>query len=479
MSHPGQGLDLILDTRLDVLAQAVDEVQSVITAMVEQRDRLRAVTDFLSEGGFLRRREDDLLEQIGDVTTRINVLLRPLAGPTSTALPQVADAEPSASPRPESDQQQRLQAMLESAECATKKVKEIATERGQAYGAFQDVRRWSVAGLVDTALSEAARDYQLLIDKIRRAESPWRRYQVEMPRRGHELFSRYLELLAGMAVRGIGLDAALMPDVDALVQLLMGPVPPQNKPTEQQRSPLALMGTLGARHMPLGYPDWSLWALPLVGRSAGDLVATNLLPADVDNQLRALCADLYAQYVLGPSYLHAAIFLEFDPSSEPPTPDAPPDPLRAAVLLEQLPSMYGDTDEANRKLVETIVERVAAEWRRARAAVGGAEPTLSGQGQDTVDAFLHDLAQFPEVAYPIGYLAEHADTGRDLLSGAAPDVPAMPLRDLVTAMWLARLETPTAARHIHQRAKTVARQGQGAAPTSANRVAPGRGGTWA
>jgi hypothetical protein len=474
-------LDLILETRLDVLAQAIEEVNCVLNAMAVQNKCLTEVGEFLADAGALRRAEDNLLQLIGDAKNRVDVLLRSSASSAPAVTRLGGPPRPSSLSQADLDRQRRLQEVQEYVTNVTKEIDSLAKSRREAYGSFQDVWRWSVAGLAGPALREAVEDYQHLIRQIRTADSPWRRYQSEMPRLGHELFSRYLELLAGMAVRGFGVDPAVKSDADALIELLKGP---EGAPAEPLRSPLALMSSLG-RHIPLGYPEWSLWALPLVGRAVGDRVVKSLLPRELDKRLHVICADLYAQYVLGPSYLHAAIFLEFDPSPDPPAPNVPPDPLRAAVLLWNLRG-YGADDSETSELIEKIVAPVEREWGRARAAVGGQEQELEldGEEREVVGDFLENLKkEFPEIAYPIDNLGDLGDDGRELTKpGQGEDdgkMPPMQLRDLMSAMWLARLKDPSQARLIHQRAKTVPRHGQGPSPTRSGLGAQPWSGTWA
>lgn len=475
-------LDLILETRLDVLSQAIEEVNCVLNAIAVQNTCLTEVGEFLAEAGALRRAEDNLLQLIGDAKSRVDVLLRSSASSAPAVTWLGGPIRPPSLSQADLDRQRRLE---EVQQCATNVMNEIvslADSRRKAYGSFQDVWRWSVAGLGGPALKEAVDEYQRLIRQIRIADSPWRRYQSEMPRLGHELFSRYLELLAGMAVRGFGVDPTVQSDADALIELLKGG---EGASAEQLRSPLALMSSLGRRHIPLGYPQWSLWALPLVGRAVGDRVVKSLLPQELDDRLRVICADLYAQYVLGPSYLHAAVFLEFDPSPDPPGPNVPPDPLRATVLLWNLRG-YGADDGETRQRIEKIAAPVEREWRRARAAVGGQdqELELDGEDREVVEGFLAKLKkEVPEIAYPIDNLGDLGDVGREFTKPGQDEdegkMPAMQLRDLMSAMWLERLKDPSQARLIHQRAKTAPRQGQGPSPTRSGLGAQPWTGTWA
>ena len=75
------------------------------------------------------------------------------------------------------------------------------------------------------------------------------------------------------------------------------------------------------------------------------------------------------------------------------------------------------------------------------------------------------------------------DVGREFTKPGQDEdegkMPAMQLRDLMSAMWLERLKDPSQARLIHRRAKTAPRQGQGPSPTRSGLGAQPWTGTWA
>jgi hypothetical protein len=459
-------LDLILTTRLDVLEEAVKEVDTVIKAMEGQKATLAMVADFLDSdienpSAFLLQAENRLLEHLNVMRGELEIYLRSVPAPPP----------PPSSPDGSSEQgskvvtiRDRMQTTHREVERARAEIAEIATRRSEVQLAFRDVDRWSVASLNNAPLQAAAIDYRNVINEIRRAKDPWRRYESEIPRRGHVLFGRYLELVAGIAVRGFGLGKALTAEADDLINHLIRPLQEEDQPRRTQRSPLALMGMLGKRHFPLGYPEWSLWALPLVGRTVGDLLVTSMIQREperwqaIDSKTRVLCADLYAQFVLGPSYLHAAVFLEFDPAPEPMSEDAPPDTQRAALLMEKLPELEGGTA---REVLTDIAERIGREWRRARLAVGGEEQPLTDAQRAVVEDFLTEMTKsYPYVAFEVEYMEEIADRGRQLAEppeGRSRLPSNLSLHKLICAMWLARLEHPKQARRIHEQAKKVAR----------------------
>jgi hypothetical protein len=429
-------LDLILRTRLELLEQAVDEVSKIIEAMRDQRERLGKVEECLRPGGQLSSSEKKIRTTLGDAATRLDTVLDEDSaglgnvdrGLLNEAQQFLLDAKPSLS--------------------------QLSTDRSRAYESFQGIRRWSIAGLPDQELNEAAQDYRRLLADIRRSAEPWQRYAAQLRGRGQELFTLYLELLGGMAVRGLGLDAAaLVGDVQMLVRHLMQPLGSAARKAPQPRSPHVLMGT---RHRPLGYPEWSLWALPLVGRTAGEyLIREGTFETAVPEQLRVLCADLYALHALGPSYAPAALFLELDPG-EAPT-GVLPDSIRARVLLKKLTQLG---DGSVRKSLEWIAKQLAEPWSRARLAVRGRNTSLDQSEREVLEEFFIELRDgFKEIAYETRWLSEAEHLGRKLAEGGEGlDNLAPSPRDLITAIWLARLENPTRARLIHSRAKIVAQR---------------------
>jgi hypothetical protein len=480
MPPEARELDLILKIRLDVLDQAVEEVKRVITEVTDQAARLAAVEEFLFSAGDVGQAVKKLNVNLGDVQTRVAALLDDQSSAADAARPTGAHQP---APSLSEGDRQLLSSVQEAAASATWELKELTARRAGAdtsFAKFQEIWRWSVAGLRDDALQEAVRDYQMLIDRIRTADKPWRHYHSVMPRLDDKLFSRYLELVGSIAVRGFGLDPNGQSDVHTLIWLVKGP---EHRTAESPRSPLALMSSLGRRHIPLGYPAWSLWALPLLGRTAGEQVVASLLPKECDHRLRVICGDLYAQYVLGPSYLHAAIFLEFDPRAEAPRANLPPDSLRATVLLRNLRE-YGAGDSTDSQLIEGIAAPVEREWRRARAAVGGQERDLDTEDREVVDGFVRSLTnEYGERGFQDEDLAGLPDAATDLLMAGQDDsaarVSAMPLRDLMGAMWIARLREPSKARLIHGQAKTATRQGQGKSPNHIGLGTSPRGTQWA
>ncbi|ONI83126.1 hypothetical protein ALI144C_16605 [Actinosynnema sp. ALI-1.44] len=179
---------------------------------------------------------------------------------------------------PGSKRRDRVDDVLAHVKKALALVDELIEFRHSAYGSFQDVRRWTVADLEVGALSTAVSDYQQLINDIHKAANPWQRYHTELPQHGQELFTRYLEPLAGMAVRGFGLDEKVMAEVGSQLQRLMAPTgQPNDIETRALRADLLIVN---------GDPEPALSEADTVLASApGNPVSHLLVAVALVNQL--------------------------------------------------------------------------------------------------------------------------------------------------------------------------------------------------
>jgi hypothetical protein len=454
MAQNGTQLDPILTTRLQLLERAVDEVKGITEEMEKQHQHLEAVGEQLRPGGTMFKLEQKLEAALGDAETRLNVVLghepeegadpEPLQGVSQDAEDWLREARRYLS-KPEED-----------ADSVRAALNHLRAERTKAFKSFRDVRRWSVAGLQHDELSKAAWEFDWLIKDISKSPEPWRRYQKELRGRGEELFSRYLELLGGMAVRG--LQADVRDDGVELRSLVLtaGAVDLPSLP----RSPV-LMGT---RHLPLGYPEWNLWTLPLSGQPIAEKLIAQQQPrifqTEVPEHLLVYCADAYVLHVLGPSYAFAAIFVALHPDDVPG--EGPSDPVRAQLLLGRLPQL--DDADPVRKSLEGIRQQLEGPWRQARAAFGGQDQPLPEGDRQILDTFFAELRKdFDFSAYDATRLSDAEELSKQLLAEEKelPEETTAGLKDLLLAIWLARLEVldPDKARSIHRKANSVRRRG--------------------
>src|SRR5215471_333871 len=252
--------DPILEARLGLLEQALDEVDKIRQAMTQQRSCLNEVQRFLDGDAEIRQHRSELSIVLKQVLARVEESSRD----QGDGMDEPPDGEAS-------EAVTMLQKALEH-------INKLEQARNDARKEFREIRRWSVAGLADLQLNTAAAQYRAQVNNIRRSVDLWQAYEQELRGRGEELFIAYLDLLSSMAVRGFGIDAEFARDREALLNLLLQP---RGYLTEMPTFPAANLLT-GTEHVQLGYLNWSLWALPLIARHAGqDLIDRNAFATEI------------------------------------------------------------------------------------------------------------------------------------------------------------------------------------------------------
>src|SRR5262249_28587276 len=153
--------------------------------------------------------------------------------------------------------------------------------------------------------------------------------------------------------------------------------------------------------------------------------------------------DVYLLYVLGPSYAYAAIFVGLDPDDVSGAPL--PDSVRAQVLIGQLARLH-ESEPVQQSLAK-IAEQLTQPWSQARKAFDGEDIALGQRDHQVVEEYFAELrGNFSEAAYDAERLAEAERLSEQLVEGEQALKNAKPnLKDLLTAIWLARLEHPDQA----------------------------------
>ena len=152
----------------------------------------------------------------------------------------------------------------------------------------------------------------------------------------HELFVEYIDLIRGVLMRDAGLDRDLCRIADRIIGTwqfsdhVWGSI---SIPAEDERRSMS-----AAQLIRLGFPEWSVWSLPLIAREFGHVFVRKYdrINSDIDKaakvgvadeaDLRSWAADVFATSVMGSAYPWAAMLLRVDPN------DAR-DQTRVAVML--------------------------------------------------------------------------------------------------------------------------------------------------
>jgi hypothetical protein len=127
-----------------------------------------------------------------------------------------------------------------------------------------------------------------------------------------------------------------------------------------------------ARIIRLGFPEWTIWTLPLAAHELGHVVAVGRIAPLLEKESAAgfdkyhiqLCfADAFATFVIGPAYACAAILMRFDPLAAINPEDKRLMLKRAECVLRMLEGMNKAAGQTNP--YGGIIQRLRAEWQDA------------------------------------------------------------------------------------------------------------------
>lgn len=214
------------------------------------------------------------------------------------------------------------------------------------------------------------------------ARTLWRDFEKLLDDQARPLFVEYVEFLGGLTVRETGLDDRIC-DMSELLLSGVGERAFLSIPA----STAALGGAMRSV-IKLGFPEWSVWGLPLVAHEAGVAVWTDsedlylrreeirdAVPGDRDeHEVAELFGDAFAAYTMGPAYGCAALLLRLQPHrDEPRRANDARDVERARLILGVLHERAGDPEGG----MAAFVRRVTQLWQDATAtlaAASGADP---------------------------------------------------------------------------------------------------------
>jgi hypothetical protein len=252
------------------------------------------------------------------------------------------------------------------------------------------------------------------------------------------LFDEYVELLGGLALRDAGFDADLCRIADEVVKVLETNSQLLTIPSGSERQ-----GESPAHLIRIGFPDWSIWALPLVAHEFGHIFLHEALSRDFDDDkvdaTKRLCmADAFATLTLGPAFAAAAFLMRLEPSS-----CTTADPLvarRAATIRASLVKL----DELHPTVLPLgeLTGTLAQHWSDsvvAAAEAGQPGAAFDDTGAGEVVELVHDTL-LPGIVFPVkewNTIEDWSDalgTGGRIERLGAPD-----LRFALNAAWVARL----------------------------------------
>lgn len=281
----------------------------------------------------------------------------------------------------------------------------------------------------------------------------WEEYSRTVFRESNAVFCEYLDFLSGLALRDTGLDQGMCRIADRLLR--NGANLPDDFTWNSLTIPAqreALQATL-AKIVRLGFPEWTIWALPLAGHEFGHVAVTiKKIESFVSqrarteperHRLQVCLADAFATHMMGPAYACAVILLRLDPTTAFAQGDDRLTEKRARVVLAMLNHMDAQAEPTEQGSYGAIHDKLQSEWNEALRQVDGND-TLSPQEEadikDWVDLISNTMGFFrmmPASKWPrVEELAASLEPGKVdhvRLKGDSP-------RIVLNAAWKRRIE---------------------------------------
>ena len=303
----------------------------------------------------------------------------------------------------------------------------------------------------------------------------WKQYEDLLEEQARPLFGEYVDFLGGLTLRDTALEDRVCEMTDVLVEGFFA-----NALAVPTRG--WALGNAMSSVIKLGFPEWTVWGIPLVAHEVGLGFAgssnelgqgiTRMLEEHAQQgwtvrQLRVLFADAFAAYMMGPAYACAIILLRLQPyHHESDSSDEPSDVDRARLVLDIVGRLVsGDS-------YDEMVDRLDRLWGGAvvnLAPVGEAEEAREAvEGSSPEDQY---LKSFPGVV--LGWLEQQSwikkfgaeqwsgtESWREALLVEPFDSEAVVVTEesdavlvLLNAAWRARLTNPQSAQQIALRVR--------------------------
>lgn len=453
--------DLILQIRLDAMEMNLKQVKSVIASVQERQDEIFHLYDWLNDNPNNLRTELEIARQGAEASfnrleglIRINAELKTSLEPVQTDLKQVLAVIA------EADEQAKIAAKIvkEMCERSVSIGKDSGKTLAQNMGSgvtdcmfiLDDIRGYlQQAG--EAALSGDASRADDLLSKA------WGVYSTEMLEKAQAVFTDYVDILRGLALRDAGFDEGIFNIADELIR----PYPvtdglPWSSLTIPAREVVSRTISLIIR---LGYPEWTLWALPLTAYEFGHIVAQKNpgigafiakkaedSPTISKEHLVDYFADALATYLMGPAYASAALLLFFDPVSayEDKT-EHPAFAKRAHVILKMLEQMNERVKDGGSPYL-AIIDELREAWQ-AGLDQNHPQREIDKQEVDELDRIVIDLNRPLDINFEKPYSAWNwasfvqewkdrllEDQGKAIQFDGSEDS-----RDVLNAAWLCRI----------------------------------------
>ena len=284
-------------------------------------------------------------------------------------------------------------------------------------------------------------------------KAAWDEYAHKLELDSQPVLTEYVEFLGGLALRHTGLDAGICQIADELISTV-------DRIERAGFGPLTIPARYEAvtaevaRIIRFGYPEWTIWALPLVAHQFGHLVVSNRELQDfigqqsqrhADSFMQHYFADAFAAYTLGPAYACAALFLRLDLSAAyKDKGDQEPAAAKLAYVVFSMLDWVNRNGKEKNQPYAGITETLKKEWEAALGQtnqIGKLGAEEKRQLDEYVD-FLGTIAIriYPTLRPPLWKSVQ--EWPEKLLQNEGKDISVdgtEEFRDVLNAAWVCRI----------------------------------------
>jgi hypothetical protein len=277
------------------------------------------------------------------------------------------------------------------------------------------------------------------------------------------LFSEYLEFMSGLALRDAGLDEGMCDLAEELIRTY--------RLNDHNYEFLSIPGRLGAvrvtwaRVIRMGFPEWTIWALPLTAHDIWFELAREDVDAretlgqiDVSSpDIQECMAEAFALWLTGPAYAYAAFFLRLDPFTAHQTGEHQATDEARAYAIQKMWELMDKAEPDNRPY-SSHRKDLDDEWNQSiqfAKPVGGLAPEVKDNLDKTIPALFDRLHNKTYGGYNTTAWSRIQMWPEAILNDSPVSVAGAEYRDVLNAVWLARIREPGQYLLIEDRARKL------------------------
>lgn len=476
--------DLILRNHLDFLRKNLQQISQALESERSQRDYVKRLASLLENRSILEFRKSTLhkVAELDDFIEDCMIIRGDC--PNCSQLESV---------------EENIQTIREKIKIFTKEVSEAVDLIKKMQDRNQEIEqrlKWIIQTEVEgevyqliakiETIDEEIHSYKSNTANIEKLNHYWQDLK-SIDEDSRKIFDEYVDFLRGVAMRDEGFDLGICELADKLVhEISSQPIWKYRTsgykslaiPSRQEKMSESL-----AHLTRLGFPEWTIWTLPLAAcelfysviddefvkeliKQPGVWQSNYKRSPKRKKQLRHLIVDAFATYTLGPAYAYTLCFLRFNPLKAYNEKDTiPSDATRFLVIHQMLQRMKEDAAKKSQVVVyQDIIESLNDQWNAAlkQTQFNVPENLISIEGAKKIVDSLWEIFK-PKffTLYDAEDWNEIKDNWVNCLSEDSQDsVQELDIRKgrlvfALNAAWLARMKAPEKCDKIASAAKDL------------------------